>query len=71
MMAPAGIPKEVQTRLHELLGRVSQDPEILQRLAAVGLDVQLSVQPGDLIQFMEQDLAKWPTLVKAAGIKPE
>jgi len=33
--------------------------------------VQLSVQPGDLIRFMEQDLAKWPTLVKAAGIKPE
>ena len=71
MMAPAGIPKEVQTRLHELLARVSQDPEILQRLSAVGLDVQLSVQPGDLIRFMEQDLAKWPTLVKAAGIKPE
>ena len=71
MMAPAGIPKEVQTRLHELLARVSQDPEILQRLTAVGLDVQLSVQPGDLIRFMEQDLAKWPTLVKAAGIKPE
>jgi tripartite-type tricarboxylate transporter receptor subunit TctC len=71
MMAPAGIPKEIQTRLHELLARVSQDPEILQRLTAVGLDVQLSVQPGDLIRFMEQDLAKWPTLVKAAGIKPE
>jgi tripartite-type tricarboxylate transporter receptor subunit TctC len=71
MMAPAGIPKEVQTRLHELLARVSQDPEILQRLSAVGLDVQLSVQPGDLIRFMEQDLAKWPALVKAAGIKPE
>ena len=71
MMAPAGIPKEVQTRLHELLGRVSQDPEILQRLTAVGLDVQLSGQPGDLIRFMEQDLAKWPILVKAAGIKPE
>jgi tripartite-type tricarboxylate transporter receptor subunit TctC len=71
MMAPAGIPKEIQTRLHELLARVSQDPEILQRLSAVGLDVQLSVQPGDLIRFMEQDLAKWPTLVKAAGIKPE
>jgi len=71
MMAPAGIPKEVQARLHDLLARVSQDPEIRQRLTAVGLDVQLSAQPADLIRFMELDLAKWPPIVKAAGIKPE
>ena len=71
MVAPAGIPKDVQNRLHELLARVSQDPEIRQRLSAIGLEVQLSAQPADLTRFMEQDMAKWPPLVKAAGIKPE
>ena len=71
MVAPAGIPKEVQLRLNELLARVSQDPEIRQRLSAVALDVQLSAQPSDLTRFMEQDMSKWPPLVKAADIKPE
>jgi tripartite-type tricarboxylate transporter receptor subunit TctC len=71
MMAPAGIPKDVQMKLHELIARVSQDPEVKQRLAAVALETQLSAQPADLIRFMEQDIAKWPALVKAAGIKPD
>lgn len=71
MVAPAGIPKEVQLRLNELLARVSQDPEIRQRLSAVALEVQLSAQPSDLTRFMEQDMSKWPPLVKAADIKPE
>ena len=71
MLAPAGIPKDVQMKLHELIARVSQDPEVKQRLAAVALETQLSAQPADLIRFMEQDIAKWPALVKAAGIKPD
>jgi len=49
IMAPAGIPKVVQNKPAELLARVSQDPEILQQLTAVGLDVRLSLEHRDLI----------------------
>lgn len=71
MMAPAGTPNDILLKLHDALAQVSQDAETKQRLAAIGLEVKLSPTPADLIRFMEQDILKWPPLVKAAGIKPE
>lgn len=71
MMAPAGTPNDILLKLHDALAQVSQDAETKQRLASIGLEVKLSPTPADLIRFMEQDILKWPPLVKAAGIKPE
>ncbi len=71
MMAPAGTPGDILQKLHDALGQISQDPEVKQRLAAIGLESRTSPTPADLIRFMEQDMQKWPQLVKAAGIKPE
>ena len=71
MVAPAGTPPDIVQKLNRDLFAVSQDPEVVQRLASVGLEVRTSTNPGDLSRFMEQDLPKWPPLVKAAGLKPE
>ena len=70
-LAPAGTPPEIIQRLHKEFVEAAQDPEIVQKLAAVALEVRTSPMPADLTRFMEQDLPKWPPLVKAAGLKIE
>ncbi len=70
-LAPAGTPPEIIARLHDEFVLVARDPEVEQRLGAVGLEVRTSPTPADLRRFMEQDLPKWPPLVKAAGLKIE
>jgi tripartite-type tricarboxylate transporter receptor subunit TctC len=70
-LAPAGTPPEIIDRLHKEFVAVAHDPEVVQRLAAVGLEVRTSATPADLTKFMEQDMPKWPPLVKAAGLKIE
>lgn len=70
-LAPAGTPADVIERLHKEFVQVARAPEVEQRLAAVGLEVRTSATPADLRHFMEQDLPKWPPLVKAAGLKIE
>jgi tripartite-type tricarboxylate transporter receptor subunit TctC len=71
VVAPAGTPQEVIQKLHQEFIAVSKDPEVEQRLAAIGLETRTSVQPAELTKFMEQDLPKWPPLVRAAGLKRE
>ena len=70
-LAPAGTPAEIIERLHKEFVQVARDPEVEQRLVGVGLEVRTSATPADLRHFMEQDLPKWPPLVKAAGLKIE
>ena len=71
VLAPAGTPADVVARLHDAFVQVAHDPEIEQRIAAVGLDVRTSATPADLRKFMEADLPRWPPLVKAAGLRIE
>ena len=71
VVAPAGLPQDIVQRLHRELLAISKDPEVEQKLAGVGLEVFNSAQPSDMTKFMEQDLPKWPPLVKAAGLKAE
>ena len=71
LVAPAGTPADVVQRLHRELLALAQDTEVESKLASIGLESRTSAQPSDLTRFMEQDLLKWPPLVKAAGLKPE
>jgi tripartite-type tricarboxylate transporter receptor subunit TctC len=71
LVAPAGLPLDIVQKLHREVIAVSQDPEVEQRVAGVALETRISANPADLTRFMEQDLPKWPPLVKAAGLKRE
>ena len=71
VVGPAGLPKDVVQMLFREFIAISQDSEVAQKLANVGLEVRTSTQPAELAKFMEQDLLKWPPLVKAAGVKLE
>ena len=71
VVGPANLPQDVVQKLHREFIAVSQDPEVEKRFTAVGLEVRNSAQPSEFARFMEQDLPKWPPLMKAAGMKPE
>jgi tripartite-type tricarboxylate transporter receptor subunit TctC len=68
VLAPAGTPTPIISRLHAEIINASRDPGVTERLAAVALEVRTSPTPDDLGRFMKEDLAKWPPIVKAAGV---
>ncbi len=68
-LLPAGTPAPIVTRLHSEFLLASQDPTVVEKLAAISLDVRTSPTPDDLTKFMKADLPKWPPIVKAAGVK--
>ena len=71
MVAPAGTPAPVIARLHDELVRIMATPGVIERLKAIGMDNATSPTPADFGQQIEADLARWPAVVKAAGIQPQ
>lgn len=70
ILAPAGTPRPVIDRLNKELNALLASPEVVERLAKLGI----VATPGTPEQFGEQmkaDLAKYGPVVKAAGIKTE
>ena len=68
-LAPAGTPAPIIARLHAEFLKAAQDPGVVEKLAAISLDVRTSPTPEDLTRFMKEDMPKWPPIVKAAGVK--
>jgi tripartite-type tricarboxylate transporter receptor subunit TctC len=70
ILAPAKTPRAIVEKLNQELNAVLAMPEIVERLAKLGI----VATPGTPEQFGEQmkaDLAKYGPVVKAAGIKAE
>jgi len=70
LLAPAGTPPAVISKLHTEVVRVLRLPEIIERMAAQGVDV-IGSTPAELAAYIKQDLVKYEKLVKAAGIRIE
>lgn len=70
VLAPASVPKEVITRLNEVIGKTVNTPEMRQVLNKQGLEVKTST-PEEFAAFIHGEIAKNARLVKLIGIKPE
>lgn len=70
LMAPAGLPADVQKKATSTLLTVLAKPEVREKIQAAGidLDVEDSAQLGKTI---DAEIKKWATWVKAANITPE
>jgi len=68
LLAPAGPPAAVVTRLHETLGKVMRAADMTARLNKQGMEVIAST-PEALLDFMKLELAKWSKVVKAAKLR--
>jgi tripartite-type tricarboxylate transporter receptor subunit TctC len=71
MVAPAGTPAPIVNRIHAELVKIMQQAAIAEKLAAIGMDNATSASPEDMARMIRDELARWPGVVKAAGITPE
>jgi len=70
VLAPAGLPADINKRLSDQIVRVLGRKDIAERLASLGADVA----PGgaqDLERTMHEQLQSWGRKVREAGIQPE
>jgi tripartite-type tricarboxylate transporter receptor subunit TctC len=70
VLAPAGTPKAIISKLTTEIARIVAMPDVLEFFATQGLAPFYST-PEQLGALMKNDLAKWAKVVKAAGIKVE
>jgi tripartite-type tricarboxylate transporter receptor subunit TctC len=67
---PAGLPKEVVTRLNAEIRKIVENPEIKAKLATLGMDA-FSGTPEELGTFVKDQLVLWEKLVTNAGIEKQ
>lgn len=70
MWAPAGMPREIVSRLNQSIARMLKQPDVLNVLRAGGAEPAASTPEG-FAQVVAQDIAMWSKVVKAGNIKVE
>jgi tripartite-type tricarboxylate transporter receptor subunit TctC len=70
VLAPAGTPREIVTRLHDAIARALRDAEVGKRLAADGAEA-VGSSPEEFAAFIKSESEKWARVATAAGIKAE
>lgn len=70
LLAPAGVPVPVVDRVNGEIAKVLKLPEIRTRFQADGAEPAHS-SPQAFAAFFKAELAKWTSVVKKAGIRPE
>lgn len=70
IVAPAGTPKDVVTRLNGDIQKALQDAELRDRLLGQGFDVRTST-PEQLGTYIQAEITKWAPIVKVSGVKPD
>ena len=71
ILAPAGTPADVIARLNADLKAVLAQPDVRERLEALGFDVTGTSTPAQFADFLKREIAKWAKWVADAGIQPE
>jgi tripartite-type tricarboxylate transporter receptor subunit TctC len=70
LVAPAGTPGALVSRLHDTTVKSLAKPEVKARFDALGTDVA-PMGPDQLAGFIRAEIDKWAKMAKAAGIQPE
>lgn len=69
VVAAAGTPVTVSSRLHDEFAKAVQTPDVLERFAKVGLSPASSKSAAEFSAFVRAEVAKWAKVVKASGMK--
>ena len=70
IMGPAKLPRTIVNRLNAELHKAVRMPDVQERFAASGIETLLN-SPEEFRAMLVSETARWGTVVKAAGIKPE
>ena len=71
LFAPAGTPAEVVARMNQDLDAVLKQPEVGQRLLALGSIAETSMTAPAFDAFMRSERERWSGIVKSIGLQPE
>ncbi len=69
LLAPAGTPREIVTRLNREIVAILQQPDVRERLAAQGAE-PVGSSPEQFEAFVKAEIAKWGKVIRDANIKP-
>jgi tripartite-type tricarboxylate transporter receptor subunit TctC len=70
LLAPAGTPRAITTRLHSEYAKALALPEVKQRLENLGFDIVASA-PDVFAAYIKTEFVKWAKVVKASGARAE
>lgn len=68
VVAPAGTPKEVVSKLNEKIVQAMETPELQDRFKGMGAEIVAS-SPEEFNEFLETEVEKWAKVIKTAGIR--
>jgi tripartite-type tricarboxylate transporter receptor subunit TctC len=69
LLAPAGTPRAIITKLNAESNRILAMPDVKEKLMRAGIDAAGGT-PEAFGQFIRAEFEKWAPVVKAAGVKP-
>jgi len=70
LQAPAGLPREIATRLQAAAARALREPDVAERMGNLGMELRENGTE-HYARFVREDLERYIGAVKAAGIKSE
>ena len=69
-LGPAGMPKDMVSKIATDLVAVLQMPDVRERLAGQGVE-SIGTSPAELETIMRSELEKWTKVIRAANIQPD
>jgi tripartite-type tricarboxylate transporter receptor subunit TctC len=70
LVAPAGIPKAAQDKIHAAVSKIYQMPDMRERLVSLAAEPAIST-PEEFTALIKSELVKWAKAVKDSGAKLE
>ena len=70
IVAPAGTPAPIVTRLNQEIAKVMTQPEVRKQLAEQGAEPMTST-PQQFAAFLDSEIVRWANVVKASGAKSD
>ena len=68
LLAPAGTPAEIITRLNQEVTRGLNEPDSVERIRAIGAEPMKST-PAEFGAFLKKEIAKWAKVIRAANVR--
>lgn len=69
LLAPAGTPDAIVQRLHGEMKRIMAEPQIREKVSALGLIPFDTPSPAELRNYLRSEREKWGNLVKSLGLE--
>ncbi|HUQ25020.1 MAG TPA: tripartite tricarboxylate transporter substrate binding protein [Burkholderiales bacterium] len=71
IVAPAGVPREIVSRLNNEVRKIMANPEFVKRYSERGIEMKASASPEEFTAYIRSEADAFAKLVKDAGMKAE